>query len=245
MEFISKLINIKLTGKWLQQNQIETSSLAGTVSSDNISNFLKILTINDDANFNLSTGKASFNLTWQGAPYEPTLKNMVGDADSNLGPGNIVHIGKNAENQLNFGRLLNALSVQSIVQKLTMNFNDYKEGYDFTSMQGKFSLNRGDLYTQHAQFNGSVAAVGFSGHIDIVQRNFNLLLFITPHVTGSVPVVAGLLINPAVGVAAWFANFLFSPAVGQAVAQEFQMTGSWDNPKIVSLTNNSKTNKAK
>lgn len=243
LQFVSKLLSLKLAGYWLQLPGKEVTSVDGDISSTNVSEFVKTLTLENDANINLSTAKIKLSLTWQGSPYEPVLKTMVGDLELNLGPGNIADIGKNAENKLNFGRLLNALSVQSLMQKLTMNFNDYKAGYDFTAMSGKFSLNKGDLYTPHTQFDGPVASVAFSGHANVVRRDFNLALSITPHVTGSVPVVAGLLINPAVGVAAWVANFLFSPAVSQAAAQHFQMTGSWDDPKIVSSPPNQSTQK--
>ena len=69
----------------------------------------------------------------------------------------------------------------------------------------------------------------------VIKEDFDLLLTIKPHVTGSVPVVAALLINPAVGIVAWFANLFFSPAVSQAVAQQLMLTGNWHHPAISQL----------
>ena len=152
-----------------------------------------------------------------------------------LGPGNIADIGKNAESKLDLGRLLNALSVQSLLQKLTLNFDDYKTGYNFTSMKGNFSLHNGVLHTVQTTFDGSVAMVVLSGAINLLDHQLDLSLAVEPKVTGSVPVVAGLLVNPAVGVAAWFANLFFSSAVSHASTHYFTLHGPWQAPQIKAL----------
>lgn len=229
----SPLLTANLQGRWLMYGRRNQTMVSGNASSNNIAHLLEKLNIKRGAG--LTNGRAQFNLTWLSKPYTPSIASLSGKMMVSLGPGNIGDLGKSTMNKINMGRLLNALSVQSILNKLTFNSQEYKTGYNFTSMTGDFEIKNSLVHTNKTEFVGPIATIVLSGNVDLDKKQYDLKLDVTPHVTGSLPVVAGLLVNPVVGVAAWFANTLFSPAVGELTTRHFQMTGSWDKPNIQSL----------
>lgn len=226
------LLTAGLTGVCSKHLHQIATHLAGHVSSQNVALLLKDLGLTVSKSVHLTSAETRFNLNWLGVPYAPDLHSMQGNFFVSLGPGNISDLGKNTDNQLGLGRLLNALSVESILQKLTFNFNRYKNGYNFMLMHGHFNIAQGSLKTKDALFDGAVASVQFSGKVGLLKKDFDLLLTVKPHVTGSVPVVTALLVNPAAGLFAWLADLFFSPAVSQAASQQLALTGHWDYPKI-------------
>ncbi|MBM3355398.1 MAG: hypothetical protein FJY47_06120, partial [Betaproteobacteria bacterium] len=54
---------------------------------------------------------------------------------------------------------------------------------------------------------------------------------VIPRVSGAASTVVGL-INPAAGVAAMIAQKLFRDPLGQMVAFEYNITGTWGNPQV-------------
>ena len=55
------------------------------------------------------------------------------------------------------------------------------------------------------------------------------------------PLIAGLAGGPLIGAATWVMNQLLSPVVSQANVKHYQLTGSWQAPKLVKIDPIAKT----
>lgn len=215
-----------------EQGGVSNVSSQGHIEASHISYLLNQLNLINIQSFTASKANIAYQLSWVGRLDSPDLTHLSGHFSLNLGAGNIADIGHNVENKLELGRLLNALSVESILQKLTFQHDKYRSGYNFNSMKGNFAYQHGVLRTKGTEFDGEVAKVKIAGQVNALSHKLNLRLAVEPKVTGSVPVLAGLVINPAVGLAAWIANLFVSPAVGHATTQHFSLKGSWSDPVV-------------
>jgi uncharacterized protein (TIGR02099 family) len=202
------------------------TSLVGDGSTNNLQALLKLWDIK--SSFQANTGNARFNLHWIGAPYEAKLVHMSGKMTINLGSGTITDLGSSATNQLMLGKLLTALNFRQIFS----GFGAFQHrGYPFDTAHADFILNKGEMLLNNDYFDGPVARVDIKGVVDLLEQTMGLQVTITPYVTSSLPVAAGILtLNPLIGVAAWVANKIVSPGVNAVTKSTYSVTGSWDKP---------------
>lgn len=225
------LYNLQAVGDWLSiDNNKSQTNLKGTLTTKNVANFLNYWG-SSSPNPVGSKGSMKFDLSWPDAPYNPTLTKMSGDASLDITSGHIINLDQSTNAKMGFGRMLNILSLQSLSRVLTLNFSDLTaEGYSFDFMKGNFSLKNGSIYTDDTRMNGSLANIEMKGRIGLSTKDYNLTLNITPLMTGSIPVVAAIAVNPLIGVAAWAVEKVASSAVSSAATKRYLITGTWDKP---------------
>lgn len=227
----SSLYNLKASGDWSSTNNKSQTRLRGTLSTNNVANFLNHWG-SSSPNPVGSKGSMSFDLSWADAPYNPVLSGMSGDAYLDISSGSIINLGTSTNAKMGFGRMLNILSVQSLSKVLTLNFSDLTtQGYTFDYVKGNFNLDKGNIYTEDTGMDGSLAQIEISGRIGLTAKDYNLNLDITPKMMGSIPVVAAIAVNPLIGVAAWAVEKVASSAVSGATTRHYIVTGSWDKPE--------------
>ncbi len=148
--------------------------------------------------------------------------------------GQIVDIGSSNEAKLNFGRLLTFLSIQSLTRRLQLDFSDLKtKGFDFTNLQGNFSLSNGHAITRDTTIEGPVALISIAGRVGILTKDYDLTIKVVPHFTSSLPVIVGIAGGPVAGVVAWLANAVLGSTVQKIAETSYHITGSWDKPDVV------------
>jgi uncharacterized protein YhdP len=87
--------------------------------------------------------------------------------------------------------------------------------------------------TRNLQIKGVNAMVQLEGSADIAQETQKLRVQILPILdTGTASLVAGLTVNPAVGLTAFLAQWLLQNPLSRASSQEFLVDGSWANPQV-------------
>ena len=81
---------------------------------------------------------------------------------------------------------------------------------------------------------GPAASVAIAGRADLAKETQDLTVRVVPVLGDSVAVAAGVaLLNPIVGAGALIAQRLFKDPLGQMFSYEYQVTGSWEDPKVV------------
>jgi uncharacterized protein YhdP len=86
------------------------------------------------------------------------------------------------------------------------------------------------------QIKGVNALVLLDGQANIAQETQKLRAQILPIVdTGTTSLLAGLALNPAVGVTAFVAQWLLKNPLSRASSQEFTIDGSWDSPRVTRI----------
>jgi uncharacterized protein (TIGR02099 family) len=224
----SQVFNLDASGEWTNANK---TSLQGKATSKNVSVFLSSLGF-DVHNFISSTGNMNFELSWSAPPYHLSLSNMSGVASLNMGKGRIVEIDASSNAKMDIGRMLNLFSLQNIPKRLSFDFSDvFQKGYSFDTLKGDFKFSNGNATTPNMRFDGTLARVEISGRIGMVEKDFDLILSVTPYVTSSIPIAATLITGqPVVGVAAWAVNKMIGGELSKAVTHFYAVSGPWGNP---------------
>lgn len=231
LSIVSGRMNLQAEGGWTQANDKYTTHLRGRVISSRVSELLSSFGF-DVRNFIANKGSLNFDLDWGDAPYAPSLSNLNGRAALDLGQGRIVDIGQESGAKMDLGRMLSIFSLQTIPRRLSLDFSDvFQKGYSFDFVRGDFNLQSGDAYTHNLRFDGPVAKVGINGRIGLKNKDYNFVLSVTPYVTSSIPVAAGLItMNPLVGLGALAVNSVIGSQVSKASTYYYSVTGPWSNP---------------
>ena len=83
---------------------------------------------------------------------------------------------------------------------------------------------------------GPAASVAISGQADLAKETQDINVRVVPVLGDSVAVAAGIaLLNPLIGAGALIAQRLFKDPLGQMFSYEFQISGSWEDPKVIKL----------
>lgn len=235
LSIMSSRVNLQASGDWQQTGNNYVTHLRGRANSSNVTALLSSLGF-DAKNFIANKGALDFDLNWGNAPYAPSLASLTGRAKLDLGSGRVVDIGQESGAKMDIGRMLSIFSLQTIPRRLSLDFSDvFQKGYSFDFIRGDFNFENGDAYTNNLRFEGPVAKVAINGRIGLKNKDYNFILSITPYVTSSVPVAAGLmvatgLLNPLVGLGAFAVNGVIGPQVSKVSTYYYSVTGPWDNP---------------
>ncbi|WP_218814753.1 YhdP family protein [Rickettsiella endosymbiont of Dermanyssus gallinae] len=217
-------------GVWHRQENKKTEFI-GQLDSPDLSGFLRSWGL--PASISAEQAHIRFNLQWPGAPYDVNLARLQGSFSFNAANGQIVDIGSSAEAKLGFGRLLTFLSLQSLGRRLQLDFSDLQaKGFDFTSMQGHFTLRAGNAITRDVTIEGSVAAISIVGRVGLQTKDYDLRIKVLPHFTSSLPVIVGLAGGPIAGAITWVANAVLGSTVQKIAETSYHITGSWAKPNI-------------
>ena len=166
-------------------------------------------------------------LVWPGLPHEFGLARMSGTFKVDARRGQFAKIEPGA------GKLLGLLSLQSLPRRATFDFRDvFSEGFAFERITGDVKVARGILLTDNFEISGPSAFVTFAGEVSLPQETQSLTMHVVPEVSESIALAASLVGTPVLGLSTLLVSKLLKNPFGKAVAYEYQVTGSWDNPNV-------------
>ena len=177
------------------------------------------------------TATLSGTVEWAGPVYRIDYATLGGSLELKAEKGQFVKV------QPGVGRLLGVLSLQSLPRRMSLDFRDvFSDGFAFDSLSGSAKIARGVASTDNLAMTGPAANVAITGRADLAKETQDLTVRIVPVLGDSVAVAAGVaLLNPIVGAGALIAQRLFKDPLGQMFAYEYQVTGSWVDPKVIRL----------
>jgi uncharacterized protein YhdP len=168
-------------------------------------------------------------LQWAGPVYRIDYPSLTGALDVKAAKGQFVKV------RSGMGNLIGMLSLQSLPRRISLDFRDvFSDGFVFDSIAGSAKIVKGVASTDDLAMTGPAANVAIVGRADLAQETQNITVRVVPAVGDNVALAAGLaLINPIVGAGALIAQQLFKDPIGQMFAFEFQISGSWEDPKVI------------
>ena len=183
------------------------------------------------------TGQLEGVISWQGSPLTLHVPSMNGHFEVRMGQGQFLKADAGA------AKLLGVLSLQALPRRLLLDFRDvFAQGFAFDSVQGDVTIVHGMANTRNLQIKGVNALVLLDGSADIAQENQKLRVQILPIVdTGTASLLAGLAVNPLVGLTTFLAQWLLQNPLARASAQEFLVDGSWQAPRVTRVEPRSST----
>ena len=178
-------------------------------------------------------GKINFNLKWPGAPCELNREQLKGQVKIAMSKGHLAHIDSTTQAKIGLGRLINLLSVANLQRAVKLDFRGlFGKELNFDEIMGIFGITNGDIHTSNTILRGPIADVDIRGRIGLQSEDLSLKVGVSPHVTGSLPVVAAVAGGPVIGAATWLVEKLANPLVKKVTHYEYQVTGTWDKPEV-------------
>jgi uncharacterized protein YhdP len=130
-------------------------------------------------------------------------------------------------------RLLSVLSLQSLPRRLSFDFRDlFAEGFAFDNVVGDVKIGRGQAATNNLRMRGPAAAVLMEGSADLEHETEDLRVVVVPEINAGTASLAYAVINPAIGLGTFLAQYFLRKPLMAASTREFRVTGPWDDPKV-------------
>jgi len=217
--------NLTLNGVWQLALPRSTTKINLHLETSDIGKLLTRLGQPDGVK--RGTAKLEGSLSWNGSPYELDYPTMTGTLALDAAKGQFNKLDPGV------GKLLNVMSLQSLPQRLTLDFRDvFSEGFAFDEIIGAAKINRGIASTENFRVRGPAASIVMRGDVDLAQETEKLRVRITPQLTDSVAIAGALVGGPIVGAAAYLAQKVLKDPFGQAASFEYEVTGKWSDPTI-------------
>ena len=168
---------------------------------------------------------------WSGPVHRIDYGSLTGHLALTAAKGQFVKV------EPGVGKLLGVLSLQSLPRRITLDFRDiFSDGFAFDSITGSAKIARGVAATDDMAMAGPAASVAITGRADLARETQDLTVRVVPSIGDSIAVAAGVaLLNPILGAGALLAQRLLRDPLGQMLAYEYSVTGSWAEPKVLQV----------
>lgn len=178
-------------------------------------------------------GKMDGQVAWAGSPLSPDYPSMSGQFNVNIESGQFLKADPG------IAKLLGVLSLQSLPRRLSLDFRDvFSEGFAFDFVRGDVAIAQGQASTNNLQMKGVNAAVLMDGSADIAKETQDLKVVVVPEINAGTASLIATVINPAIGLGTFLAQYFLRRPLMQAATQEFHIDGSWADPKITKIGKN-------
>jgi uncharacterized protein (TIGR02099 family) len=175
-------------------------------------------------------GRMEGQVSWLGSPFALDYPSMSGQFNINMAEGQFLKADPG------LAKLLGVLSLQSLPRRLTLDFRDvFSDGFAFDFVRGDVRIEQGVAITNNLQMKGVNAAVLMEGRADIAKETQDLHVVVVPEINAGTASVIATVINPAIGLGTFLAQLILRGPLIEATKQEFQIDGSWTDPKITKL----------
>jgi uncharacterized protein YhdP len=175
-------------------------------------------------------GKMEGQVGWAGSPLSPNYPGMSGQFNVNIESGQFLKADPGT------AKLLGVLSLQSLPRRLTLDFRDvFTDGFAFDFVRGDVTIAQGIASTNNLQMKGVNAAVLMEGSANIARETQDLNVLVVPEINAGTASLIAAVINPAVGIGTFLAQYFLRKPLIDAATQEFRIDGSWADPKVTKL----------
>jgi uncharacterized protein (TIGR02099 family) len=174
-----------------------------------------------------ASGKMEGQVAWIGSPLKPDYPTLGGAFTVNVAAGQFLKADPG------LAKLLGVLSLQALPRRLTLDFRDvFSEGFAFDFLRGDVHVNQGIARTNNLQMKGVNAAVLMEGAADIAHETQDLKVVVVPEINAGTASLIASVINPAVGLGTFLAQWLLRRPLMDSATQEFHIDGSWADPQV-------------
>ncbi len=175
-------------------------------------------------------GKMEGQIAWAGSPLSLDYPSMSGQFNVAIESGQFLKADPG------LAKLLGVLSLQALPRRLTLDFTDvFSEGFAFDFVRGDVGITQGLASTNNLQMKGVNAAVLMAGSADIARETQDLKVVVVPEINAGTASLIATVINPAIGLGTFLAQYVLRRPLMEAATQEFHIDGSWADPKITKV----------
>jgi len=232
---------LRSTGRWLKTTEGSSQRKTEMNFKLDVSDAGALLTRLGTPNaLRGGTGQLEGLVTWQGSPLALHYPSLSGQFGVTMGRGQFLKA------DAGVAKLLGVLSLQALPRRLLLDFRDvFYEGFAFDSVRGDVTIEQGIAQTKNLQIKGVNALVQLDGSADIAQETQKLRVVILPSLdAGTASLVAGIAVNPVVGLTAFLAQLFLQKPLIKVNTQEFLIDGSWAEPRVSKINSDGKPSTA-
>jgi len=172
-------------------------------------------------------GTMEGTVAWAGSPLALDHPTLTGNFNVNVESGQFLKADPG------IAKLLGVLSLQSLPRRLTLDFRDvFSEGFQFDFVRGDVLIEQGIASTNNLQMKGVNAAVLMEGKADIARETQDLKVVVVPEINAGTASLVATVINPAIGLGTFLAQYFLRDPLMRAATQEFQIDGTWADPRV-------------
>jgi len=229
LDIVNEHAQFHSSGGWRRTGPGSLTTLAVKVDADNLNAVFKQFGFGDY--MRRGSGALQGELAWNGLPQDFALAALAGTMHVEAKDGQFAKIPTGA------GKLLGLLSLQSLPRRALFDFRDvFGEGFAFQRIQGDVKVAKGVLLADDFEISGPAAFVSLSGEVSLPQETQALTMRVIPEVSEGVALAATVFGTPVLGLSTLVLSKLLKNPLGKAVAYEYRVTGSWDNPVVERLS---------
>ena len=223
---------LNANGNWRTQSGLDRTQVNYKLKVSNAGKMLK--RIGYAGVLRDGEGTLKGKLQWRNDPFNFDKATLTGNAVLNMEDGQFLKA------EPGVARLLSLLSLQSLPKRLTLDFRDiFSAGFAFDTLTANADIKNGQLSTQNLKMVGLNASIFMEGIADLGKETQNLHVLVIPEVNAlGASVVYGLAVNPVVGLGTFLAQLVLRDPVKKTLTYEYQITGTWDDPKVTKIERN-------
>ncbi len=175
-------------------------------------------------------GRMEGQVAWIGSPLSLDYPTLNGNFNVNMESGQFLKADPG------LAKLLGVLSLQALPRRLALDFRDvFSEGFAFDFVRGDVTIEDGEAATNNLQMKGVNAAVLMEGRADIARETQNLKVVVVPEINAGTASLVATVINPAIGIGTFLAQYFLRRPLIEATTQEFHIDGTWADPRITKV----------
>jgi uncharacterized protein YhdP len=215
---------LSLTGLWQAWSVSPRTQLNVKLEVNDIGRFFTRMELPQG----IQGGKARLEgpLSWSGPPYALDLPTLSGQLALKASKGRFVKIDPG------IGKLLSVVSLQTLPKVVTLDLQDiFSQGFSFEQISAGVDITRGVARTQNFNMEGSAARVEMKGDVNLAAETQQLDVRIFPAMSDSVA-LGTAFVNPAIGLGAWVLQKALKDPLGQILAFEYHVAGTWTAPSV-------------
>ena len=172
-------------------------------------------------------GKLEGQVSWLGSPLSLDYPSLGGSFNVNMESGQFMKADPG------LAKLLGVLSLQALPRRLALDFRDvFSDGFAFDFVRGDVLIEQGMARTNNLQMRGVNLAVLMEGRADLGRETQDLKVVVVPEINTNTATLVTTIINPAVGLGSFLAQWILRRPIIESNTQEFHITGSWADPVI-------------
>ena len=177
-----------------------------------------------------ASGKIEGQAAWIGSPLKPDYPSLGGAFTVDVASGQFLKADPG------LAKLLGVLSLQALPRRLTLDFRDvFSEGFAFDFLRGDVTVDKGIARTNNLQMKGVNAAVLMEGQANIADETQDLKVVVVPEINAGTASLLATVINPAVGLGTFLAQWVLRRPLIDSATQEFHVDGSWADPQVTKV----------
>jgi len=178
------------------------------------------------------TGTLGGKVQWRGTPLAIDYPSLDGGLRLELGQGAFLKVDPGP------AKLIGVLNMQSLPRRLSGDFRDlFGEGFAFDTIAGDVRIDDGIAHTTGLNMRGAQAQVRIRGEADLQRETQRLSVEVLPEFNAGLASLAfGAIVNPAIGLGSFAAQYVLRKPLQDALAFEVEVTGPWSDPAVSDRT---------